>query len=459
MRAVQGSMKLFLSSFYYNNSGKTSRADYMRYMVLGYLALFRLDELGFARFRAFVMSDDPLKMMVLLEFLFSKETLETLLKDELCKIFDREFVETKIIGRILHYMDSAQDLMEALAVKAYGMAAKKKAKEEAKKAAFKGKPPTKPVPFKLTRPKPRHVPEPEEIQQGTPAVPVPHKLFARTSLKKIAEEDAERRARSRGDDRKVRGHQARAQSARDSDTVRDLRAKVEEDRMAPCRVRFRAKPAPRQTADAQVKMTAAAIMREDALYKKKQEKEKVTLEKFETELRDTFEFYRWQSEEWKKEEEAKLVRVERLRLTWWRAAGARPRRRGATWRATSLRQQRCGRVARRCCGCARRAQHEVAQKQRLAEAVREVRDSRPAGRSGVRERNVRKRVAVRADIAERVARKKEEDKIEQERRADLIRQIRAIERVPRLARGTLTPHRALALVCWRRCPLWRCASG
>ena len=247
------------------------------------------------------------------------------------------------------------------------VAAKKKAKEEAKKA-FKGKPPTKPL-FKLTRPKPRHVPEPEEIQQGTPAVPVPHKLFARTSLKKIAEEDAERRARSRAETiAKYEGIKREPNLHETPDTVRDLRAKVEEDRMAPCRVRFRAKPAPRQTADAQVKMTAAAIMREDALYKKKQEKEKVTLEKFETELRDTSEFYRWQSEEWKKEEEAKLARGAPAA-----GHGGEPRpRRGdaATWRATSLRQQRCGRVARRCCGYARRRRSTRLQKQRLAECAK-----------------------------------------------------------------------------------------
>ena len=299
-------LKLFLSSFYYNNSGKTSRNDYMRYMVLGYLALFRLDELGFPRFRAFVLSDDPLKMMVLLEFLFNKETLNTLLKDELCKIFDRDFVEDDIIGRVLRHLDNAAELMDALAVKAYGMAAAKAAKEEAKKAAFKGKPPTKPVPFNLTRPKPRTVPEPQEIKQGTKAVPVPHKLFNKTSLKKIEEEDAERRARTRAETiAKYEGIKREPQLHQTVDTVRDLREKVEAERMAPCRVRFRAKPAPKQSSDAQVKMTAAAIMREDALYKAKQAKEAAVLQAYESELRDTSEFYRWQSEEWKKEEEAK----------------------------------------------------------------------------------------------------------------------------------------------------------
>ena len=93
-------------------------------------------------------------------------------------------------------------------------------------------------------------------------------------------------------------------------TVLALRARVEEERMAPCRVRFRAKPAPKFTENAQVKLTAASILREDSLYKKKQEKEAAVLKKYESELRDTSEFYRWQTVERKKEEAEKLARGE-----------------------------------------------------------------------------------------------------------------------------------------------------
>ena len=105
----------------------------------------------------------------------------------------------------------------------------------------------------------------------------------------------------------------------------------------------------------------------------------MTLEKFETELRDTSEFYRWQSEEWKKEEEAKLARVERLRLDMvesrGRAAEATRRNLARNKLAAAEMRARGEEVLRI---REKEAQHEVAQKQRLAEAVREVRDSRPA---------------------------------------------------------------------------------
>ena len=123
-------LKTFLSSFYYNNSGKTSRNDYTRYMILGYLALFRLHELGFERFRSFIMADEPLKMMVFLEFLFNEETLDVTLMDELCRVFDRDFVENDIVKRVKKYFKDAEQLMDDLRMKAYGIAAAKAKKDE-----------------------------------------------------------------------------------------------------------------------------------------------------------------------------------------------------------------------------------------------------------------------------------------------------------------------------------------
>ena len=439
-------LKLFLSSFYFNNAGKTSRNDYTRYMVLGYLALFRLDELGWERFRAFVMSDDPLKMMVLLEYLFDEGTLNDFLKPELCKIFDAEFVDNDIISRLLAQMRGASELMESLRVKAYGAAAAAAKAEEDKLAAFRGKPATVPRPFNLTKPKPRSVLEPMEIPQGVKAKPVPHKMLNRTSVRQIEEEDAARRAHSHAETvRKYEGIKRAPALHETKNTVLALRARIEDERMAPCRVRFHAKPAPKFTADAQVKLTAASILREDALYKKKQAKEAAVLKKYESELRDTSKFYMWQEEERRKEEAAKLARVERLRHEMHASHQAA---RDAI--AANLKRNQVNAANMRVDGeivLVKREKEQIAltkTKRRLAREIAKVRDSAPQRAvKKVFAANQKKRVAIKQEIAERIERQEAEDVIEQERRNDMIRQIRAIERVPKL--------KAKVRCCWRYC--------
>ncbi len=428
-------LKTFLSSFYYNNSGKTSRNDYTRYMILGYLALFRLHELGFERFRSFIMADEPLKMMVFLEFVFNEETLDVTLTDELCRIFDRDFVENDIVKRIKKYFKDADKLMDDLRMKAYGIAAAKAKKDEEKAAAFKGKGPTKFVPFKLNTPRPRKVPEPMKIQQGIKAMPVPHKMLNKTSLAQIEEEDRLRKAEShRRTFAKYEGIKREPKLNETKNTVTQLRQEIEEERMAPCRVKLKAKPAPVFETTAQIKFTASSILREDYMYKQKQKKEAAALEKYETELRDSTEYYRWKAEGEKIDEEKKLERVEMLRLemeaSHKRAHESKERNLAKKKLITKAMKAELHHALKK---NEKEAEEIVKRNRRMAKEIAKVRDTKPqiAVRK-IKEENQRKREAIKLDIADRIARKEKEDLIEQERRNDLIRQIRAIERVPKL---------------------------
>ena len=49
-------------------------------------------------------------MMVFLEFVFNEETLDITLTDELCRIFDREFVENDVVKRVKKYLKDADQL-------------------------------------------------------------------------------------------------------------------------------------------------------------------------------------------------------------------------------------------------------------------------------------------------------------------------------------------------------------
>jgi hypothetical protein len=87
--------QVFLSSFYFNNSSSTNRGDFNFYMVLAYVAIFRLEEMGIARFRFLLNGLDTLKTHMLLSFLFSRDNIETWCKEEWCKCLDRKYVEVR----------------------------------------------------------------------------------------------------------------------------------------------------------------------------------------------------------------------------------------------------------------------------------------------------------------------------------------------------------------------------
>ena len=84
--------------------------------------------------------------------------------------------------------------------------------------------------------------------------------------------------------------------------------------------------------DAPVKLNVASILREDAVYKKKQEKEKKLIEAYESELRDSTEFYKWQKGMRDQDERERIEAVERRRVEM--AASARAARRKKSFRGT-----------------------------------------------------------------------------------------------------------------------------
>ncbi len=92
--------------------------------------------------------------------------------------------------------------MQRLHHAAFGLAA---AKEELEKNGgiqkVARKESTVPVAPKISRPKPRRVPEPERIDVGVKIVPIPD--FSKTTLADIEKQDVERKKRIKEDVRKV----------------------------------------------------------------------------------------------------------------------------------------------------------------------------------------------------------------------------------------------------------------
>jgi hypothetical protein len=100
--------------------------------------------------------------------------------------------------------------------------------------------------------------------------------------------------------------------------LEQIRHEVEQARTKELTFGFKAKPAPdfslAKEKNKEIKLNTAAILREDALYKKKLLQEKKRIEHFESELRDGSDFFKWQKQ--KKEEDAffKQKQIEQRRL-------------------------------------------------------------------------------------------------------------------------------------------------
>lgn len=69
-------LRVFLKHYYNDMASSVLRSDFTLYMVLGYLLLFRLDELGFGDFRRLTSSEDPTKMAQLLNYLIDWDRVE-----------------------------------------------------------------------------------------------------------------------------------------------------------------------------------------------------------------------------------------------------------------------------------------------------------------------------------------------------------------------------------------------
>ena len=164
-------LKIFLSSLYFKHGGETQRADRTLYQVLGYLALLRLHELGFAEFKALVMSQEHFKMSVFLKFLFSEENLQQWLRPEWLKLYEPSFVDEQLIGKCLVFVPHVEKLREALEGQMASEAAAKEAAAEAARALAEGRggqgKHTTPEPFNITKPAVRLAPAPEHEIEAT----------------------------------------------------------------------------------------------------------------------------------------------------------------------------------------------------------------------------------------------------------------------------------------------------
>jgi len=231
-------LKLFVTSFLYKNPACAIRSEQTLYMILSYLLFFRLQELGIEEFFALLHSGAASlpALHAMMQYAMTVEELERWVKIEWCKVYDQQYIEDEIIGKLQSLADELRPALEALELQATGTIT---AGDGTVLNTMTKKPPTKFCTRGMpSKPKPRLIPEPEAISRVIKAQPVPAHIN-KTSLEEVEREKAERREEER---QKLAGKYTQhhekvvleTAKRREHNEIEELTRRVDEERMKEC---------------------------------------------------------------------------------------------------------------------------------------------------------------------------------------------------------------------------------
>lgn len=175
--------KAFTKTFFAENAAQTNRKDTTLYSIFAYLTLFRLEELQIEDFKRIVMSQDPVKMHVFLQFIFNLDKLRAHVRADWIKLYDASYIDDKILASVERNLPNVAEILGMVEKKATGhivstltqssfsaaAAAKGSTGEDSLLKTMmedetKKRDPTKQKPFNLTKVKPKVIPTPESMK-------------------------------------------------------------------------------------------------------------------------------------------------------------------------------------------------------------------------------------------------------------------------------------------------------
>lgn len=162
---------------------------------------------------------------------------------------------------------------------------------------------TEPVPFNLTKPKPKVIPQPEALAREVIANPIPKNLFKKSVVDIEKDKEDRRKAKTEAirkeyEDNNKKRFELATEARPTVGKVEEAKEKVEKDLLGTLQF---SGTKPRKMPDfdkkeAPVKLTAAAVKREALALKKADEAEAKRLKDLEYHQRDETEFVTWKRE-------------------------------------------------------------------------------------------------------------------------------------------------------------------
>lgn len=356
------------------------------------------------------------------------------------RVIDLEFVEKKVIPRLERFIPEMSRYALELDQNAVSNAAAEAAKEEAKAKGEAGltkppsKPSTRPVSPKLTKTRPPVMPEPERIDGQITAKEVPG-FINNTTMAMLQQEKQEKKDKIKESTiaQYNKGLEYKFHKSKAGRSIEEVRKEVEEQRNQGLAFdsSFYNEPPDFKKSAPTVRLNASTILKEDALYRKQQAKDAEVLRNYEEELRDPYEYYMWQQDLRERDAIDKLkgvaMRREQAKLSAVEAKDAMARQKEDNYSVASLMREQAEVIKHQ-----KDLERELErlQHQEVVQSIIEVRSTKPQEATRrVLENKSGLGKSVREELEEARLAKEEEDRREEEIKADKIRQLRALNTV------------------------------
>ncbi|XP_069712558.1 cilia- and flagella-associated protein 99 isoform X3 [Phaenicophaeus curvirostris] len=236
-------------------------------------------------------------MQKFLRFFFNALYLNTWIKDEWSHFYDSLYVKENWIDPLLRWQPTVQKLIEQLTDKSSN-----------RTTVVKTSTVTQPKEFNLTVPKPRAIPIPLPIPVLEKRKPVPPSTYKPPKEKKQLEE-IKTKNRKKAEDLLQKANADHFRCA----TMKSEKGENKHDSIK-SKPAFQAQKIQNKIDNIPIKLNAAAILREGALYQRKMEQELKRIENLLQGARDPSEFLEWQKQTRGKDLEEQLAEIECRRL-------------------------------------------------------------------------------------------------------------------------------------------------
>ncbi len=408
-------------------------------------------------------------MNELFTYLFDENVLKNKLREKWIKLYDFNFVDKDIIGGLLTTKKNISDLLTFIYNKATASNLPVEEKEKEKESAgpsptsvaqsttLKTKTKTEdsknqktgvevskiksakkvtiPVPFNLSENKPRILQEPMAISNEIKIKPLPLANYKKTSLKDIEDKRKEhlqiikknimeRNEKSKGFDLETDKRPTNLEKIKE-EVENKIKSTLQFDNKYMNPIKDFSK------CDADVRYNEAAIIREEYLIDKKNKEEEAALNKILVEKKDSKEFERWQSEMKIKDDIIKMQEIEKRKLELElnrEVASTYMQRRiqKNQLKAAEHKKQELINMKKK----AEEKAEDIKQKKEVIKEIQKEQENVAKQKAQKKKENQELYKNRKKEYNELNLIAQEEKKILLERRDDLIRQIRELEKLP-----------------------------